>query len=194
MSLPHAILGFLSWKTRTGYELKTQAFDGSVAYFWPADQAQIYRTLDKLTEQGWLESTLEVQTERPNRKVYAITTAGRAELRRWLLTEQDLPMHREPVLIQLFFAGAEIANADVSRLLEAQLALHEERLAVYRQIAYGDCDDPLLLRCMSLEKMTLDLGIRLEQTYIDWLRACLATLPTVRDLHEVLPHASPPAP
>src|SRR5579875_1236367 len=44
MSLTHAILGFLNRQPMTGYDLKTQCFDISVAYFWPADQAQIYRT------------------------------------------------------------------------------------------------------------------------------------------------------
>ncbi len=48
MSLPHAILGFLREQPLTGYALKTQRFDVSVANFWPADQAQIYRTLDRL--------------------------------------------------------------------------------------------------------------------------------------------------
>src|SRR5258707_14862615 len=109
MSLMHAILGFLSYKPQTGYDLKTEAFDDSVAHFWPADQAQIYRTLDKLTEQGLVESRIEIQQERPNRKVYQITEAGRAELEAWLQTFQPVPPHRDPFLVQLFFAD-ELPN------------------------------------------------------------------------------------
>ncbi len=47
MSLKHAILGFLELSPFSGYDLK-KAFDGSVQHFWPADQAQIYRTLNQL--------------------------------------------------------------------------------------------------------------------------------------------------
>ena len=52
MSLDHAILGFLNYHPYTGYDLK-KIFDSSVQHFWPADQSQIYRTLNRLTEQGF---------------------------------------------------------------------------------------------------------------------------------------------
>src|SRR5690349_16257537 len=104
MSLTHAILGLLTQSPMTGYDLKNYSFDTSVAHFWPADQAQIYRTLDKMAEQGWVESRVEFQEDRPNRKVYSITDDGRDELQRWLLLFQPLTPYREPFLIQLFFA------------------------------------------------------------------------------------------
>ena len=44
MSLKHAVLGFLSIAPMTGYDLRKH-MEESVAHFWPADQAQIYRTL-----------------------------------------------------------------------------------------------------------------------------------------------------
>jgi DNA-binding PadR family transcriptional regulator len=99
MSLPHAILGFLSALPMTGYELKTQAFDRSVAHFWPAVLPQIYRELEALEARGWATHTVHVQQGRPNRKVYTITLAGRVELDRWLRTHQPLPAHREAFLI-----------------------------------------------------------------------------------------------
>jgi len=40
MSLQHAILGFLNYKSLTGYDLK-KIFDTSVRHFWAADQSQI---------------------------------------------------------------------------------------------------------------------------------------------------------
>ncbi|MBK7448579.1 MAG: PadR family transcriptional regulator [Anaerolineales bacterium] len=54
MSLKHAILGFLSFKPFSGYELK-KAFDSSVQHFWPANQSQIYRTLAELEGGGFVE-------------------------------------------------------------------------------------------------------------------------------------------
>ena len=112
MSLAHAILGILQIQPMTGYDLKTQCFDKSIAHFWPADQAQIYRTLDKMNEQGWVESQIEFQENHPNRKVYSITEQGQRELRQWLTRFQALPVYREPFLIQLFFAK-DMTNAAI---------------------------------------------------------------------------------
>ncbi|MBX3082426.1 MAG: PadR family transcriptional regulator [Anaerolineae bacterium] len=185
MSLQHAILGFLSWQPMTGYDLKTQAFDDSIAHFWPADQAQIYRTLDKLAEQGLIHSEIEMQLDRPNRKVYSITEAGRAELRTWLHTTPDLPIHREAFLIQLFF-GDHLHNAELVTQLDAQLALHQQQLAVYEKINVLDrpCE-PQQLRSLHLNAMTLDMGIRLEKMYIEWIETCKAALRTLPDKNEL---------
>ena len=70
MSLKHAILGFLSYQPFSGYDLK-KAFDRSVRHFWPANQSQIYRTLARITDQGWAEVEIIQQTDRPDRKEYA---------------------------------------------------------------------------------------------------------------------------
>jgi len=58
----------------TGYDLKTSCFDQCIAHLWPADQAQIYRTLDKLVEQGWITSASQVHGD-PSAKVYSVTKA-----------------------------------------------------------------------------------------------------------------------
>ena len=67
MSLAHAILSLLQQEEMTGYDLKTTCFDQCIAHLWPADQAQIYRTLDKLVEQGRITCTVEIQLAGPNR-------------------------------------------------------------------------------------------------------------------------------
>ena len=46
MSLEHAILGFLTYRPMSGYDLK-KFFDESVRHFWSAPQSQIYRTLGR---------------------------------------------------------------------------------------------------------------------------------------------------
>ena len=175
MSLPHAILGFLQMKPMTGYDLKTDCFDRSVAFFWPADQAQIYRTLDKLAEQGLVESHVELQEERPNRKVYQITDRGREELARWLQTATPLPTYREPFLVQLFFAG-QLGNAEVIELLKAQAEAHQARLADYHSVPLPRLDDPGIDRSTTFQRFTLELGLRTEEAYIAWLESAIAFL------------------
>ncbi|MFN8372038.1 MAG: PadR family transcriptional regulator [Anaerolineae bacterium] len=173
MSLAHAILGMLTQQPMTGYDLKTTCFDQSIAHFWQADQAQIYRTLDKLAEQGFVTSHLEVQEDRPNRKVYSITDSGHAELLRWMQTEQALPTYREPFLIQLFF-GQLLDNAQIISIMQQQLEAHQARLEHYRAITLPELDAPYITRDLLFQRMTLEMGIRIEHAYMDWLKDCIA--------------------
>jgi DNA-binding PadR family transcriptional regulator len=172
MSLAHAILGLLQQEERTGYDLKTSCFDQSIAHLWPADQAQIYRTLDKLVEQGWVTCTIEIQHDRPNRKIYSVTEAGKAELIRWLQSPQPLPTVREPLLVQLFFA-AQLSNEAIIQLLEQQLAARREKLAECENIELPQLGDQSASREQIMQRLGLELVSRREQTYIDWLKTAI---------------------
>ena len=171
MSLSHAILGLLTVTPMTGYELKTQAFDHTIAHFWQADQAQIYRTLNTMAEQGWVESKLELQEGRPNRKVYHITELGRAELCRWLQAEQPLPTYRESFLVQMFFAS-ELDDQAILSHIERQREGHAARLARYQALPLPTLDDPQLDRQKLFWRLTLEMGIAIEKAYLDWLETC----------------------
>lgn len=175
MSLAHAILGILQYRPMTGYDLKTQFFDQSIAHFWSADQAQIYRTLDKLAEQGFVESQIEYQEDRPNRKVYSITDAGQQELRHWLTTEQPLATVREPFLVQLFFAR-QLPTAQVIALLEQQLHAHAERLATYQAVPIRGLDDPQITEEEVFQRLTLELGLKIEAAYMAWVAQAIEAI------------------
>ncbi len=179
MSLPHAILGLLQWQPMTGYDLKTQQFDKSVNHFWPADQAQIYRTLDKLVEQGWASVHLEIQHDRPNRKVYTLTEAGLAELHRWLSEPQGMPTFRDPFLIQVFFAD-QLTDAQILALLETQRSDHEELLAFYQRmpeyLPLPTLDDKTANRKQIMHRLVLEMVLFKERAYIDWLHQAISTI------------------
>ena len=117
MSLEYAILGFLNYHPYSGYDLK-KIFDDSVRHFWPADQSQIYRTLARLTEQGFVEMEKIAQEDRPDRKIYHITSNGRAELLKWLAGPTPLGEPRSASLIQIFFAG-QLSDEDILVKFEA---------------------------------------------------------------------------
>lgn len=183
MSLAHVILGLLHQQERTGYDLKTQCFDDCIAHLWPADQAQIYRTLDKLEAQDWIVCSVEIQHDRPNRKVYHITEAGRAELTRWLQTHQPLPVVREPLLVQLYFA-AQLSDQAIVQLLEQELEARYQKLAECEALrnspspinAIATLDDLSLSREKKLHRLVLDLVIQREQTYLDWLKDAIESI------------------
>ena len=77
MNLKAVLLGFLTRGDLTGYELKG-AMDESVGFFFGASYGSIYPTLRTLEEENLVRSTLIVQSDRPNKKVYSLTPEGRA--------------------------------------------------------------------------------------------------------------------
>jgi DNA-binding PadR family transcriptional regulator len=176
MSLAHVILGLLQQQQRTGYDLKTECFNQTIAHLWPADQAQIYRTLDKLESQGWITCTVEIQVDRPNRKVYSLTAAGQAELQRWLQAPQPLPPVRDPQLIQLYFAG-QLPDAVIAKILQQQLEAHRQKLAECEAIvAAADAAIISSNREHQMQQWVLKWVVERESAQIHWLETLLDRL------------------
>ena len=82
-TLQYIILGLLGARPMSGYDIK-RAFDRSLATYWNAGHSQIYTTLKALAQRRMVTSELIYQEGRPNRRVYKLTTAGRAKLDLWL--------------------------------------------------------------------------------------------------------------
>lgn len=124
MSIEHAILGLLSLNSLSGYDIK-KMFAGSPALSWSGNNNQIYTSLLKLHEAGWVSRETQVQETSPTRKIYSITAAGRDELRRWVLSNPDVPQVKNPFLIQLAWADA-LTNEELDHLL----AKYEDEIRV----------------------------------------------------------------
>ena len=171
--LKYVLLGFLNYTPMTGYELK-QFMDESTSNFWHAKQSQIYTTLKKLEKDGMVESHIEPQDGRPDRRVYEITDAGRNDLDLWLaLPETELDQRKEGLLVKLFFS----ANTDKEKML-TQLRLlrdlHQRQMEQYEtatsdfisQVAEGM---PQLAKDAQLWDMTRRFGVMFEEMYVRWL-------------------------
>ena len=177
MSLKHAILGFLNYTPKTGYELKA-AFDTSVQHFWSADQSQIYRTLTQLEKAGWAEMEIVVQDDRPNRKVYSITEAGRDELHRWLVTPITHHDQRSAALIQVFFAG-QLPNEEILKIFERARQQFEVIQTAYEQVPEqmapyeAEVSNP---REKFFWYLTLELGFMSMRTQLEWIDSVIERL------------------
>jgi PadR family transcriptional regulator, regulatory protein AphA len=131
MSIRHAILGFLSWKPFTGYELK-KLFADSLSFHWSGNNNQIYGSLVELHKDGAVSIEVLQQEKLPAKKVYTITGLGREELREWLQGEPELPVVRNLAQIRLAWAEAlddrELDDllGSYERLLVAQVIMCRE--------------------------------------------------------------------
>src|ERR1700712_2317890 len=153
MSLRHALLGLLARQPSNGYEL-TQMFDRSLRTSWHASHSQIYPELAKLDEDG----LVEVVAHGPRRsRVWGLTEAGRAELRRWLVEAEPDRSQRNESGLRVFLTP--LLPAKDQRLVfqrdldyvDAQLRELEELRA---QVSTTPAAQPFLAQ--------IDLGLRLN--------------------------------
>lgn len=174
MALEHAILGFLDREPMTGYDLKTRCFDTAVGHLWTADQAQVYRTLDRLAARGLVRSRLVPQRGKPDRKVFAITASGRSALSEWLRTPEDPGPLRDPMLLHLALSSG-LPDEEILGLLGHARDVYMARLASLRvesATAAPACAAPTP-RDAELHSLTLSAAISNARTAVDWVDDCI---------------------
>jgi PadR family transcriptional regulator AphA len=129
MSIEYAILGLLNLRPLTGYDIK-KMFAGSAVIYWSGNNNQIYTTLVKLHENELVSVEVELQADRPSRKIYSITAKGQAELKKWLLSEPEPPQLKNSFLIQLAWAD-QLSPDELDTLLgkyEAEMKMQVSML------------------------------------------------------------------
>jgi len=178
--LDFALLGFLNYSPMTGYQLK-QNMDVSTSHFWNAKLSQIYTTLKSLEKKKWIRSSIQKQDERPDKRVYTITSEGRSNLQKWLaepLTE--LAPHKNALLLKLFFA-AQTDRETISAMLHLQKNLHQRQADFYRtetrDMIQGILQqNPALTKDGLFWEATRRFGELLEETYVKWLDETIISL------------------
>jgi DNA-binding PadR family transcriptional regulator len=181
VALPHAILVALAEQSGSGYEL-ARRFDRSIGYFWAATHQQIYRTLRAMEDDGWVHVTPVAQKGRPDKKVYTVSDAGRAELARWIAeplsgrgsTVADNRTRELAVKVR----GAAYGDVNAVRRQAATLrAERAELLDTYRKFEKRQFPDPGALTGSALHQyLVLRGGIRAEESAIEWLDEVTAAL------------------
>ena len=176
--LKYALLGFLRYAPKTGYELK-QIMDQSTGHFWHAKQSQIYTTLKKLENDGLASSHPEPQESRPDRRVYTITESGEKALEQWLLQPVTaLDTTKQLLLLKLFFSG-KLDKETILTQLRLLVNLHRRQVELYQSespdvIKEITALQPELERDAHLWEATRRFGELYEKMYIRWLDETIA--------------------
>jgi DNA-binding PadR family transcriptional regulator len=120
MSVRNAILGLLAQRPRHGYELRL-AFEALVGgqEVWEVKPAQIYSTLSRLEEGGLVRQECAEQDGGPEKRIYALTTQGEAELAAWFATGTREEHQHDEFFIKLMLSLAT-QNANPYRVIQAQ--------------------------------------------------------------------------
>ena len=161
MSLGHALLGLLSTQPSTGYELR-QRFDSSLRNAWYASHSQIYPELEQLHEAGMVEVVAEGSR---GSRTWAVTEAGREELRRWLTqTEPNRNVRNEPFL--RLFLLLLLPPDDRRLVLEREAAYSEQTCVQLAELA----ERLDALGKPSAFRPIIDLGQRIDIVIRTWLQ------------------------
>ncbi|MCP5374045.1 MAG: PadR family transcriptional regulator [Hyphomicrobiales bacterium] len=129
-------LGVLALGDASGYEIKKQFEDGPFGQFHQVGFGSIYPALTALAAEGQVTFVEEAQEGRPDKKVYSITPAGLAALKRALRKPPAADRVRSEYLFILFFA--EMLEPERRReVYESYLDTYRSRLAEMEEAA--DC-------------------------------------------------------
>jgi DNA-binding PadR family transcriptional regulator len=162
--LRFVLMGLLEAEPRYGYELKA-VFEQFLGGTWALNIGQVYATLGKLEREGLTECQVVPQDLLPDRKVYALTDAGRAELARWAQAPDDGPVQLRDEFFLKVAVGSLTEAPRTATLIHDQ---REKRLAQLAQLARLQKDHVLHpATALLLEGAMLRLEADLK-----WLELC----------------------
>jgi DNA-binding PadR family transcriptional regulator len=164
MSVRHAILGLLTQHARHGYELRA-AFSAVIGgdENWDVKPAQIYSTLNRLEEAGLVQQQAIEQSGGPEKRIYAVTDAGRETLREWFALGIAPEHQRDDFFVKLMTALVSGA-ADPGRIIQIQRSLlyHELHNATSLRESYNP-------RAEIAQILLLDKAIMHLEADLRWL-------------------------
>lgn len=142
MDIKTLCLGVLTEGEASGYDIK-KYFECVFSHFYVAGFGSIYPALTELAREGLVTCREETQANRPDRKVYALTTAGRDVFLKSLAGTPPRHRIRSEFYVLLHFAHL-LPSERLSAMLDERLGDVTRTLAEVQRIADGfsspDCD------------------------------------------------------
>ena len=180
--LKHGILGLLNYGNMTGYEIMI-VFRDSLSYFWQAQTSQIYRELQVLEKNGWIQANHIEQNNKPDKNLLSITETGRKELKKWLQEDESKGMIRNQLLLKTFFRG------------ECSI---DENIEYFKSIpknekVFPDGTNELMKKNLEYQqgigdplkalywKFTVNFGLMYEKMLKEWCENCLHELENIKN-------------
>ena len=190
MNLQFAILGMLSISPMNGYYLK-RIFDHSVNYFWSASLSQIYRELGVLEKKGFVISQIVEQDDRPDKKMYEITPAGRQAFLEWVTHFPEVlsTVKRDELSLRIFF-GSWLGKAGLKQLFERFIeerkkmaeAMLQDKKDIVKMTATLHKANPEQELCMRFISRRAQMS---NQMLIQWAEECIRDLEQIEENMEI---------
>ncbi|CCH33267.1 PadR family transcriptional regulator [Actinosynnema sp. NPDC047251] len=141
-----AVLSYLVARPAHPYELSRMLREHGDARSIKFTHGSLYMVVGQLAKAGFItEHETSRDGQRPERTVYALTPAGRTELRDWLRELVVEPRHEYPHFVAALSLIAALPPAEVVNLLNDRLARLAEQRAEIRALIDGTDVHPLFL-------------------------------------------------
>jgi DNA-binding PadR family transcriptional regulator len=179
MALRHAVLAALLEGEASGYEL-SKRFDLSVANFWAATPQQLYRELEELEAAGLLSARVIEQQRRPNKRLFALTDAGRDELLTFTAGPTRPTTLRDDLLVKLQAVDAGDLDA-VRAAIAERMEQARGKLALWdrlrEHLLAGASEEEYLATAERIGPyLTLMRGLAFEHETVAWGQTVLEIL------------------
>lgn len=163
MSVRFGLLTLLEQRPMHGYQLR-QEFEASTGSTWPLNVGQVYTTLARLERDGLIEAA-DPGSEDENQRSWAITSAGRDEVRSWFATPvRHSSPPRDELAIKLAMA-VRTPGVVVRDVIQAQRAATMRTLQDYTRAREAAVDDISWL-------LVVDSLIFAAEAEVRWLDHC----------------------
>jgi DNA-binding PadR family transcriptional regulator len=165
----YPVLALLADRPAHGYEIKRGLEERFGTVVAPLNAGQVYTTLQRLQRDELVADDAVAQRDRPDKRVYRLTAAGRRALEEWLGTASAPTRLRDDFFMKLVFAHA-MGLADPAELIARQREVYLRALGeLERVLADGGGDRTTAL---VVEGAALHLEADLK-----WLDRCEEVLP-----------------
>jgi DNA-binding PadR family transcriptional regulator len=172
--IQHAVLALLDDGPSYGYELK-QRFEETIGPQWGRlNIGHLYQTLDRLSRDGLVTSERVAGDVRPDRRVYALNDAGRAELGAWLAEPAVRGSgYRDELFFKLLVAARAGADA-VAGAVSRQRAYQLGQLRTLAELRRDHTEQPLVQLLIDAARLHNEADLKLLDLAHD-ARSALAT-------------------
>jgi DNA-binding PadR family transcriptional regulator len=181
--LGYALLTLLAREPLSGYDL-ARYMKRPVGFFWQAQHSQIYPELAHLEDQGYVLHEVITQEDRPQKKLYRLTEAGRTILKAWITQPPAPPPERNELLLKAYTIWLADRNQAIE-MFRKQLAFHADRLTLYGQIQatieQQSAGRPAVNEPLFGDYATVRMGVAYEREYVDWCRWMVEQLEQARE-------------
>ncbi len=140
MNVRTLCLAILYFGDATGYEIRKKAQEGVFSYFINASYGSIYPALGKLTKDGLVSCHEEMQSGKPNKKIYTLTPAGRDVFIEALAIAPSEDIFKSEFL--MIVMCAELVEPEtLKRVIDERLQWLDEKIAYLKEVA-AECKHP----------------------------------------------------
>ena len=164
----------LGVRDMSGYDMKRN-FETYMSSFWSESYGQIYPVLKTLLAEEKARSEIQKTAGKPDRSVYALTEAGRAELQDWLQQPADTEIERNETVLKVLFGNHAETQVTIAHL-EKFISLRQAMLdgsALYKNYAQTDLNEepatPYVL-------MATAYVTAMNQAALTWAESCIGEL------------------